>query len=144
MALLAGLNHFRLGLFHQVEALACIVHCNDPDKLHHFFKNLINKATLPTDVLPAAYIDYSLSHGMGLVMSTGYGICHQPHWRKPYLKAKMMYGLRVILLIIEDINNGSMTRDEASKRLSKEVKCAGNLMGNHLFAVSVLRGIILP
>ena len=102
---------FRLGLLGQVEALVCLVHCNGPDKLHHFFKHLIDKGTLPTDILPVAYIAYSLSHGTRSVMSTGNGISHQqPHWRKPYLKAEMMYGLRVILSITEDINNGSVTR----------------------------------
>jgi hypothetical protein len=62
---------------------------------------------------------------------------------RPYLKAEMMYGLRVLLSIVEDINSGYLCREMSFKRL-KEVKLAGDLTGNHLFAVGVLRGLIVP
>jgi hypothetical protein len=62
---------------------------------------------------------------------------------KPYLKAEMLYGLRVLLSIIEDANSGVLSKINAYKKL-KGVKFAGNLTGNHLFAVAVLRGLIVP
>ena len=62
---------------------------------------------------------------------------------KPYLKAEMLYGLRVLLSIIEDSNSGEISKQEAVKRL-KEVKHVGDLLGNHLFAVAIQRGLIVP
>jgi hypothetical protein len=62
---------------------------------------------------------------------------------KPYLKAEMLYGLRVLLSIVEEANSGILSKDNAVKKL-KEVKWAGDLTGNHLFAVAVLRGLLAP
>jgi hypothetical protein len=61
---------------------------------------------------------------------------------KPYLKAEMMYGLRVLLSIVEDSNSGILTKENAVKRL-KEVKFLGDLTGTHLFAVAVQRGLLI-
>ena len=48
----------------------------------------------------------------GSVMSRGDGVRHRPHWMRPYLKAEMMYGLRVLLSIVKDIKSGwLMQRD---------------------------------
>jgi hypothetical protein len=63
---------------------------------------------------------------------------------KPFLKAEMMYGLRVLLSTIEDANSGHLTREEAFKRIGSEVKYAGDLVTNHLLAVAVLSGLLLP
>ena len=54
----------------------------------------------------------------------------------------MLYGLRVLLSILEDSNSGVLTRDDAFKRL-KEVKLLGDLTGMHFFAVAVLRGLLI-
>jgi hypothetical protein len=62
---------------------------------------------------------------------------------KPYLKAEMLYGLRVLLSIVEDVNSGAVSKEDAFKRL-KDVKYVGDLTGNHLFAIAVQRGLIVP
>ena len=78
-------------------------------------------------------------------MSTGKGLRHCPHWMKPLLlKAEMMYGLRVLLSIIEDATNGKMTREETFKRICGEVKYAGDLVLNHLMAVTVPSELLIP
>ena len=69
-------------------------------------------------------------------MSNGKGVHHLPHWMKPYLKAEMLYGLCILLSIVEDSNSGEISKEEAIKRL-KEVKHVGDLLGNHLFAVAI-------
>jgi hypothetical protein len=61
---------------------------------------------------------------------------------RPYLKAEMVYGLRVLLYIVQNANSGQLSKKEAGKKLG-DVKYAGDLMGNHLFAVTVLRGLIV-
>ena len=76
-------------------------------------------------------------------MSKGDGVCHRPHWMKPYLKAEMLYGLRVLLSIVQEANAGVLSKENAVKKLHG-VKFAGDLTGNHLFSVAVLRGIIAP
>jgi hypothetical protein len=97
---------------------------------------------MPTDVVGAEFIQYCITkEGGKSVMSKGEGIRHQPHWRSPYLKAEMLYGLRVLLSVIDDVNSGHVCREDAFKRI-KEIKWVGDLMANHLFAVGVLRGII--
>ena len=63
---------------------------------------------------------------------------------KPILKADLLYGLRVLLSIVEDINNGVLTMQETVKRIHREVIYAGDLVTNHLLAVAVLSGLILP
>jgi hypothetical protein len=95
------------------------------------------------DVVSADFVTYSNAKDGGSVMSRGDAVRHRPHWMKPYLKAEMMYGLRVLLSIVDDINSGYLCREMSLKRL-KEVKLAGDLTGNHLFAVGVLRGLIVP
>jgi hypothetical protein len=62
---------------------------------------------------------------------------------RPYLKAEMLYGLRVLLSILEDANAGVLSKDNAVKKL-KGVKWVGDLMGNHIFAIAVLRGLLSP
>jgi hypothetical protein len=62
---------------------------------------------------------------------------------KPYLKAEMLYGLCVLLWIVEDINSGAISKENAIKRL-KNVKYVGDLTGNHQFAIAVQRGLIIP
>jgi hypothetical protein len=74
-------------------------------------------------------------------MSEGPGRRHRSHWIKPYLKAEMVYGLQVLLFIVQEVNSGTMSKKEAEK--IQEVKFAGDLTGNHLFAVGVLRGLIV-
>lgn len=61
---------------------------------------------------------------------------------KPYLKAEMLYDLRVLLSIVDEANSGVLSKENALKKL-KEVKFVGDLTGNHLFAVGVLRGLIV-
>jgi hypothetical protein len=61
---------------------------------------------------------------------------------RPYLKAEMLYGLRVLLSILEDSNSGILTRDDAFKRM-KDVKFLGDLTGTHFFAVAVQRGLLI-
>ena len=136
-------DHFKLGLYRQVEALACLVHVNGPDKHHQFFRNLLTQKKFPSDVIPSEFIRYCNASAGGSVMSNGKGVHHQPHWMKPYLKAEMLYGLRVLLSIIEDSNSGEISKQEAVRRL-KEVKHVGDLLGNHLFAVAIQRGLIVP
>jgi hypothetical protein len=74
-------------------------------------------------------------------MSEGPGRHHRSHRIKPYLKAEMVYGLQVLLFIVQEVNSGTMSKKEAEK--IQEVKFAGDLTGNHLFAVGVLRGLIV-
>jgi hypothetical protein len=111
--------------------------------MHHlFFKHLLTVDKLPMDVVGADFIQYCISkEGGKSVMSKGEGICHQPHWRLPYLKAEMLYGLRVLLSVIDDVNSGRLCREDAFKRI-KEIKWVGDLMVNHLFAVGILHGLI--
>ena len=134
---------FQLGIYRQIEALACLLHCNGPDKYHIYFQHLLNVAKLPTDVLCADFIRYCNDSVGGSVMSKGEGVRHRAHWMKPYLKAEMLYGLRVLLSIVDEANAGVLSKDGAVKRL-KQVKLAGELTGNHLFAVAVLRGLVTP
>jgi hypothetical protein len=136
-------DHFQLGLYRQVEALACLVHCNGPDKHHSFFQDLLTLKTFPSDVIVSEFIRFSNASNGGLVMSLGKAIRHRAHWLKPYLKAEMLYGLRVLLSIIEDANSGVLSKTNAVKKL-KGVKFAGDLTINHLFAVAVQRGLIVP
>jgi hypothetical protein len=56
----------------------------------------------------------------------------------------MMYGLRVLLSIVEDVNNGVLTMQETVKRIHREVIYASDLVTNQLLAVAVLSGLILP
>ena len=134
---------FQLGIYRQIEALACLLHCNGPDKYHIYFQHHLNLAKLPTDVLCADFIHYCNDSVGGSVMSKGKGVRHRPHWMKPYLKAEMVYGLCVLLSIVDEANAGVLSKDGAVKRL-KQVKLAGELTGNHLFAVAVLRGLVTP
>jgi hypothetical protein len=76
------------------------------------------------------------------VMSQGEAVRHQPHWTRPYLKAEMLYGLCMLLSILEDSNSGLLTRDDTFKRM-KEVKFLGDLTGTHFFAVAVQRGLLI-
>jgi hypothetical protein len=99
-------DHFQLGLYHQVKAWACLVLCNGPDKYHTFFQHLLTLQKLPTDVIVAKFIRYCNASVGGSVMSKGKGVHHRPHWLRPYLTAEMLYGLRVLLLILEEANAG--------------------------------------
>jgi hypothetical protein len=137
-------DHFQLGLVRQVESLGGLIFCNGPHKHHKFFQHLLDLDELPSEPLPAQFISYCNRHEGGSVMSVGKGIRHRPHWMKPYLKAEMMYGLRVLLSIIEDANSGELTREETLKCISREVKYAGDLVANHLLGVAVLSGLLLP
>jgi hypothetical protein len=56
---------------------------------------------------------------------------HRPHWIKPYLKAEMIYGMRVLLHIVDLANAGILSNEMARQQL-KEVKFSGPLIGNHL------------
>jgi hypothetical protein len=79
-------DRFELGLLRQVEAWACLVHCNGPDKHHQLFWHLLTVNELPTDILPAwSFIDFYNATDGGLVMSLGTGRRHRPHWIKPYI-----------------------------------------------------------
>jgi hypothetical protein len=107
---------YDLGLYHQVEALACLMYVNSPDKHHAFFNKLISCKALPADVICSEFVRYfcNESHGSS-VMLQGEAVCHQLHWTKPYLKAEMIYGLRVLLSIVEDSNSGILTTRMQSK-----------------------------
>ena len=137
-------DHFQLGLVRRVEALACLVYVNGPEKHHQFFQHLLQLDALPSDPLPIQFITYCLDHAGGSVMSRKEARRHRPHWMKPILKAELLYGLRVLLSIVEDVNNGVLTMQETVKRIHREVIYAGDLVTNHLLAVAVLSGLILP
>ena len=77
-------------------------------------------------------------------MSGKGGRRHRPHWMKPLLKAKVLYALRVLLSIVDDANEGNLTKEETLKRIAKGVKFAGDLVTNHLLAVAILSGLLLP
>ena len=94
------------------------------------------------DVAGSEFIQYCNGKDGGLVMSINDSVQHCPYLMKPYLKAKMMHGLCVLLSIVEDKNLGCLSRKMAMKWL-KEVKLTGDLTGNHLFAVGVLQGLIV-
>jgi hypothetical protein len=72
-------DHFQLGLYHQVKALACLVHCNGPDKHHSFFQDLLTLKTFPSDVIVLEFIRFSNASNGGLVMSLGKAIRHRAH-----------------------------------------------------------------
>ena len=137
-------DHFQLGLVRRVEALACLVYVNGPEKHHQFFQHLLQLDALPSELLPIQFITYCLDHAGGSVMSQKEARRHRPHWMKPILKAELLYGLRVLLSIVEDVNNGVLTMQETVKRIHREVIYAGDLVTNHLLAVTVLSGLILP
>jgi hypothetical protein len=137
------IDRFQLGLARQIEALAVLILCNGPDKHHLFFNHLYERETLPVDTLPSVFARYCNSSLGGSVMSLNYGKRHRPHFMRPYLKAEMLYGLRVLLSIIEDVNAGKLSKQEAKSKVIGEVKFAGDLIANHLFAVAVLRGLII-
>jgi hypothetical protein len=137
-------DRFKLGLAHQVEALACLIYINGPDKHHQFFQHLLSLNELPSEPLPAQFVDYCTAHAGGSVVSVGNAVRHRPHWMKPLLKAEMIYGLRVLLSIIEGANSGELSKEETFKHISREVKYAGDLVANHLLAVAVLTGLLLP
>jgi hypothetical protein len=122
--------------------LVTLVHCNGSDMHHLYFNHLLTVDKLPTDLVGADFIRYCTSkEGGKSVMSKGEGIRHQPHWRLPYLKAEMLYGLCVLLSVINDVNSGQLSREDAFKRI-KEIKWVGGLMANYPFAVGVLHGLI--
>jgi hypothetical protein len=136
-------DYYDLGFYRQVESLSCLMYVNGPDKYHLFFQMLLSCNALPSDVICAEFVRFCNNESSGnSVMSQGEAVCHRPHWMKPYLKAEMLYGLRVLLSIFEDSNSGILTRDDAFKRM-KEVKFLGDLTGTHLFAVAVLRGLLI-
>ena len=110
-------DHFQLGLVRRVEALACLIYVNGPEKHHQFFQHLLQLDTLPSEPLPVQFITYCLDHAGGSVMSRKDATRHRPHWMKPILKVELMYGLRVLLSIVEDVNNGELTVQETVKRI---------------------------
>jgi hypothetical protein len=134
---------FELGLVRRVEAWACLIYCNGPEKHHQFFQYLLTLDELPSESLPYMFITYCNNTLGGSVYSTGNGKRHRPHWMMPLLKAEMMYGNRVLLSIVEDVNNGELSKKELLKRFG-EVKFAGPLMSNHLLSVGVLSGLLIP
>jgi uncharacterized cupredoxin-like copper-binding protein len=136
-------DKFKLGLARQVKALAVLTLCNGPDKHHQFFTHLYEQDVLTADTLPSVFAKYCNDSLGGSVMSVNCGKRHQPHWTKPYLKAELLYGLRVLLSIIEDANAGNLSKKDAFTKVLAEVKFAGGLIANHLFAVAVLRGLII-
>jgi hypothetical protein len=77
-------------------------------------------------------------------MSVKNGKRHWCHWMKPFLKAKLVYGLRVLLSIVEDANKEEFTVEETVKHIGMEVKYASNLVTNHLLTVAVLSGLLRP
>lgn len=115
---------FKLGLFHQIEALAlaCIIHCNGADKHDRYFRHLLEQHELPSDVLSADFITYCNNSSGGSVMFQEKAIRHQPHWRKPNLKAEMLYGLCVLYSIVVECNRGGLSKEEAYKKVNKEVQ----------------------
>jgi hypothetical protein len=54
-------------------------------------------------------------------MSEGPGRRHRSHWIKPYLKAEMVYGLQVLLFIVQEVNSGTMSKKEAEKNPGGQV-----------------------
>jgi hypothetical protein len=64
-------NRFELGLYRQVEALACLVHVNGPNKHHNFFRHLLTLKQFPSDVIPSESICYCNTSDGGSVMSMG-------------------------------------------------------------------------
>ena len=135
-------SHFKLELVRQVELWAMLVHINGMEKHHQFCNHLLSLRKLPKDVLPQEFIRYCNAKLGGSVFSIGDAKRHRPHWMRPYLKAEMLYGLRVLLSIVQDSNAGNLSKAEILKRLG-EVKFAGDLVGNHLLAVGVLLGLLV-
>jgi hypothetical protein len=64
-------------------------------------------------------------------------------WTEPYPKAELAFALRVLLSIIVDVNSGRLTKTEAEKEGQQIYLCDGHKL-NELFAVAVLRGLIVP
>jgi hypothetical protein len=68
---------------------------------------------------------------------------YEETWTKPYPKAELAFALQVLLSIIVDANNGRLTKTEADKKGQQIYLCDGHKL-NELFAVAILRGLIVP
>jgi hypothetical protein len=55
-----------------------------------------------------------------------------------------VYGLRVLLSIINEANTGSLRKVDANKWARKEIRLCRGARMNELFAVAVLQGLIVP
>jgi len=138
-------SKFKLSIYRQIECLSCLLHTNGPEKIHMFFLHLLtlHEFDFPKELIPCVFIDYCHTH-YGHVYSWKDVERHGEHWKKPYLKAELVYGLRVLLSIITETNTGSLSKVDADKRARKEIRlCCGAKM-NEIFAVAVLLGLIVP
>lgn len=110
---------FKLGLFRQIEALACLIHRNGSNQIHKFLCYLLTQNKLPIDVLLVEFILFfhAREHREDATISTREVARRVRHcWTMPYLKAELMFSLRVLLSIIEEVKHGSLTKDGAKKK----------------------------
>jgi hypothetical protein len=68
---------------------------------------------------------------------------YEETWTEPYPKAELAFALQVLLSIIVDVNSGRLTKTEAEKEGRQIYLCNGRKL-NELFAVAILRGLIVP
>jgi hypothetical protein len=137
-------NRFRLGLYRRIECLACILYSNGPDRLHAFFVHLLTLERFPYDMIPFVFIEHCLKSLSGSVYSTSSARRQSDtYWTKPHLKAELAYGLRILLSIIEEVNDGTLSKTGAEVKAKEIVLCNGEKM-NELFAMAVLQGLIVP
>jgi hypothetical protein len=95
------------------------------------------------DIVNCVFIDYCHAKEGGHAYSSAALKRHSPLWTKPHLKADLIYGLRILLSIIDKANTGLLSKEKSEKRAKEIPLCHGWKM-NELFAVAVLRGLIVP
>jgi hypothetical protein len=112
------------------------------------FLTVLTLKELPIEILPVEFLWYlhereQIEFELDMLFSWGKAR-RLHHWlTKPYLKAELMYSLKVILSVIEEVNNGLLSKKDAKKKFGN-VKYACGTGGNYIFAVGVLHGLIVP
>ncbi|MCK7498890.1 MAG: hypothetical protein MZW92_56355 [Comamonadaceae bacterium] len=134
---------FGLTLYRQIECLACLLFTNGADRIHLFFDHLLTLHQFPKDLVPYEFIQYCHRSSRGSVYSSFMATRYKETWTEPYPKAELAFALRVLLSIIVDANNGRLTKTEADKEGRQIYLCDGRKL-NEMFAVAVLRGLIVP
>jgi hypothetical protein len=51
-------ERFKLGLFRQIAALACLIHCNGSNQIHKFLRYLLTLSEPPFDILQVEFLRF--------------------------------------------------------------------------------------
>lgn len=132
----------RMSLTRRIECTNCLIQCNGPDKLFRFLEYVISLDELPDEALPVVCNDFMLQLKGGTLASNGKAIRHPTSMRTPMLVLSCLFGLRMMLQLVEQCNDGSLSYKQANLVIRKNVEKAGNLCSNHILSVFVLTGII--